>query len=89
MNPADYIELYKKTLLDNVIPFWLSKSGDEQYGGFFTCLDREGNVFDTDKFVWLQCRQVWCFSMLYNKVEQKAEWLSFAEQGAAFLEWKR
>lgn len=86
MNPADYIELYKKTLLDNVIPFWLSKSGDEQYGGFFTCLDREGKVFDTDKFVWLQCRQVWCFSMLYNKVEQKAEWLSFAEQGAAFLE---
>ncbi len=86
MIPNHYLNLYKNTLLDNVIPFWLSKSGDDQFGGYFTCLDRAGNVFDTDKFVWLQCRQVWCFSMLYNQVEQKKEWLDFAIQGANFLE---
>ena len=82
----DLIDLYKDELLNNVIPFWLNKSGDKEYGGYFTCLDQEGKIFDTDKFVWLQCRQVWCFSMLYNQVEHKQEWLNFAIQGADFLQ---
>lgn len=78
-------EQYKKELLENVLPFWLEKSQDKEFGGYFTCLDREGNVFDTDKFIWLQGRQVWMFSMLYNKVEKRQEWLDCAIQGAEFL----
>ena len=78
-------ESYKKELFENVVPFWLTKSQDTKNGGYFTCLDRQGNVFDTDKFVWLQGRQVWFFSMLYNKVEKKQEWLDCAIQGAEFL----
>ena len=66
---------YKDELLDNVLPFWLENSQDHEYGGYFTCLDREGRVFDTDKFIWLQGREVWMFSMLYNKVEKRKEWL--------------
>lgn len=77
--------LYKDELLKNVIPFWLHKSQDKDFGGYFTCLDRQGNVFDTDKFIWLQGRQVWLFSMLYNKVEKRQEWLDCAIQGAEFL----
>ncbi len=77
--------LYKDKLLLNVIPFWLEKSQDKEYGGYFTCLDRKGNVFDTDKFIWLQGRQVWMFSMLYNNVEKRQEWLDCAIQGAEFL----
>ncbi|MCD8042677.1 MAG: AGE family epimerase/isomerase [Tannerellaceae bacterium] len=76
---------YRSELLDNVIPFWLNKSQDKEYGGYFTCLDRQGNVFDTDKFIWLQGRQVWMFAMLYNKVEKREEWLQCAVQGAEFL----
>ena len=41
---------YKDELMNNVLPFWLNHSQDTEYGGYFTCLDREGNVFDTDKF---------------------------------------
>ncbi|WP_247236562.1 AGE family epimerase/isomerase [Telluribacter sp. SYSU D00476] len=85
MNLNHYLQQYKNSLLDDIIPFWMANSGDTTYGGYFTCLDREGKVFDTDKFVWLQGRQVWCFAMLYNKVEQKQEWLDFAVQGAEFL----
>ncbi len=33
---------YKDELLDNVLPFWLENSQDHEYGGYFTCLDREG-----------------------------------------------
>ena len=45
---------YKDELLNNVLPFWLQNSQDKEFGGYFTCMDREGKVFDTDKFVWLQ-----------------------------------
>ena len=76
---------YKSELLDNVLPFWLDKSQDKEYGGYFTCLDRYGKVFDTDKFVWLQGRQVWLFSMLYNKLEKRQEWLDCAVHGGEFL----
>lgn len=78
-------ELYKNTLLDNVLPFWSQHSLDREYGGYFTCLDREGNVYDTDKFIWLQNRQLWTYSMLSNRLEQKSEWLDIARHGAEFL----
>lgn len=77
--------LYRDELLNNVMPFWLEKSQDREYGGYYTCLDREGNVFDTDKFIWLQGRQVWMFSMLYNNLEKRADWLDCATLGGEFL----
>jgi N-acylglucosamine 2-epimerase len=76
---------YKDELLNNVLPFWLKYSQDLTYGGYFTCLKRNGEVFDTDKFIWMQGREVWLFSMLYNKVEKRQEWLNCAVQGAEFL----
>lgn len=77
---------YKTELFENVIPFWEKNSIDKECGGFFTCLDRYGNVFDTDKFIWLQGRQVWLFSAIYNNVEKNNKWLDIAEHGARFLE---
>lgn len=76
---------YKSELLDRVMPFWMEHSIDRESGGYFTCLERDGAVFDTDKFVWLQGREVWMLATLYNKVEQKPEWLEAAIQGAEFL----
>ncbi len=76
---------YKDELLNNVIPFWERYSRDEEFGGYFTCLDRTGKVYDTDKFIWLQGRQVWMFSTLYNRVAPKQQWLDMALHGADFL----
>ena len=78
-------KLYEDALLNNVIPFWEKHSLDWQHGGYFTCLDREGKVYDTDKFIWLQNRQVWIFSMLYNQLEKREDWLKIAANGAKFL----
>jgi len=78
-------EQYKNELFNNILPFWLEKSQDTEYGGYLTCLDRQGNVFDTDKFVWLQGREIWMFATMYNKVEKRQEWLDCAIQGAEFL----
>ena len=76
---------YRKELYDNVLPFWLEKSQDKEFGGYFSCLNRDGSVFDTDKFIWLQGREVWMFAMLYNSLEKRPEWLECAVQGAEFL----
>jgi len=85
MNFKDLSNLYKDELLENVLPFWLQHSIDKECGGYFSCLERDGKVFDTDKFIWLQGRQVWMFAMMYNMVEKKQEWLDCAIHGAEFL----
>ena len=76
---------YRSALLEDVLPFWEKYSIDQQCGGYFTCLDRKRRVYDTDKFVWLQARQVWMFSLLYRQYERREEWLKIADHGAAFL----
>jgi N-acylglucosamine 2-epimerase len=79
-------DLYRNELFGNVIPFWEKRSPDREHGGYFTCLDRQGKVYDTDKFIWLQGRETWFFSMMYNKVEARQQWLDMALTGAGFLE---
>lgn len=81
-----YANLYRDELLERIMPFWLNHSKDEKNGGYYTCLKRDGGVFDTDKFMWLQGRQVWCFSYMYNNVSRKDEWLQMALHGADFME---
>ena len=81
----NYSQLYKESLFNNVIPFWEKHSLDTKFGGYYTCLDRKGAIYDTDKFIWLQGRQAWMFSYLYNNVEQKEEWLKIAKLGVDFL----
>jgi N-acylglucosamine 2-epimerase len=81
----EFAAIYKDELLGNVVPFWLNHSRDSEYGGYLTSLDREGNVYDTDKHIWLQGREIWTFSLLYDQVENKAEWLDMAVHGAEFL----
>ncbi len=78
-------QTYKNALLNDVLPFWLNHSKDREFGGYFTCLDKHGKVYDQDKFLWLQGRQVWTFAMLYNNVKPQPEWLDFALHGAEFL----
>jgi N-acylglucosamine 2-epimerase len=76
---------YRGALLEDVIPFWEKHSLDLEAGGYFTCLGRDGTVYDTDKFVWLLARQVWTFSMLHSRLEARDSWLRTARHGADFL----
>lgn len=85
MNTKQLAQQHKLALFEDVIPFWERHSIDLECGGYFTCLDRDGSVFDTDKFVWLQARQVWTFAMLYNRLKKRPDWLEIARHGANFL----
>jgi N-acylglucosamine 2-epimerase len=84
-------QLYRHALLDDVLPFWENHSLDRSYGGYFTCLDRNGQVYDRDEFIWLQNRQVWTFSTLAQQLkgqvseERLAQWQAIAQHGADFL----
>lgn len=72
-------------LFESVLPFWEKHSPDFVNGGFYNCLDQQGEVYDTRKHVWLQGRQTWMFSKLYNSVHPDEKWLKLAENGARFL----
>jgi N-acylglucosamine 2-epimerase len=78
-------EIYRSALLDDVIPFWTSYSIDRDFGGYLTCLNRKGEVFDTDKFMWLQARQVWTYSTLFNQVDPRQDWLEIARHKVQFI----
>jgi N-acylglucosamine 2-epimerase len=84
--PLDsYARRYRSELLDHVIPFWLRHSLDHRHGGYFTCLTREGAVYDSRKYIWLQGRAVWMFSKLYNELEPRPEFLDAAKRILDFL----
>jgi N-acylglucosamine 2-epimerase len=78
-------KLYADSLRDDIIPFWEKYSPDHSAGGYFTCLARDGSVYDTDKFVWLQARQVWMFSKFFNTLEARDSFFEMAKLGADFL----
>ena len=61
---AQLTALYRTTLLEDVIPFWLKHGLDREHGGIMTALDRDGSVLDTDKSVWFQGRAGWTFATL-------------------------
>ena len=50
--------------LERSVAFWLKNGMDLVHGGVYTCLDREGKVFSTDKSVWMQGRCAWTFAYL-------------------------
>lgn len=73
------IQKFKDELLNSCIPFWLNHGADNEYGGLLNCLDREGKVYSEDKSVWMQGRAGWMFSYIYNHIEKKKKYLTFAK----------
>ena len=79
------IRVYRDGLLNDTLPFWIRHGIDRQYGGYWTALNRDGAVIDTDKAMWQQGRFAWLLSHLYNVVEPRDEWRDLARQGLDFL----
>lgn len=80
-----YSLLYRKELEDNILPFWLKYSPDRSYGGYFSCLNRDGSVYDHDKFLWMQGREVWCFAKMYAEFSPNPQWKEMSLLGGEFL----
>lgn len=84
LKAQEYVDYYKKHIIEDCVPFW-DRCIDEECGGYFTCFDREGNLTDSNKYVWFQGRQVYTYSLLYNRVEKRQDWLDKAYHGYKFL----
>jgi N-acylglucosamine 2-epimerase len=82
----DHAARYREALLDDTLPFWFPRCVDDEHGGYFTCLDRDGTLVDTDKSVWQQGRTAWLLAKLYAEVEPRDEWLRACRSGIELLE---
>lgn len=78
----------KEVLQEKIIPFWLERSVDKEYGGYLTSFDPEGK-FDGNgvKYIVTQSRMLWGFSQLslFAKEEQKPAMEAAARQGFEFI----
>ena len=70
---------YKSDLINKILPIWLDNAIDYENGGIYTCLDREGNIYGTEKSVWFQGRALWVLSKTYNTIEQNEQYLKAAK----------
>jgi len=77
LNLADLKTLYRRSLLDDVIPWWMRHAVDDN-GGINTCIRDDGQLVNRDRWNWSQWRAVWVFSKLHNAVEPRSEWLQVA-----------
>lgn len=82
----DVAQRYERELFGNVVPFWMRHSVDSVHGGFLTCLDRDGGVYDTFKHLWMQWREVYMFAALWNAGYHDRRYLDLAEHGFRFLQ---
>ncbi len=82
---AQYGRIYRRNLERDVLPFWLKFSPDRKHGGFYSCLTRTGEVYDTKKYLWFQGRMIWLLSRLYNEWNKNPEYLKLAAAGVKFM----
>ena len=72
--------------LDRSVRFWLKYGMDPVNGGVYTCLDRKGEIYSTDKSVWMQGRCGWIFAFLCHEYGLKQEWLDASRSCLDFME---
>lgn len=72
--------------LKKSIDFWLKNGMDGVNGGVYTCLDRRGEIYSTDKSVWMQGRCGWIFAYLCHVYGAREEWLRASKSCLDFME---
>ena len=77
-------QFYNKEL-EETLSFWYNYGYDKKNGGFYTCLERNGDIYDTDKSVWAQGRGMWVFARAYNFIKKDARYLKAAQDAYEFV----
>jgi mannobiose 2-epimerase len=75
----------KEELVNNILPFWMTKMIDSKDGGFLGRIDGYGRVQnDADKGCVLNARILWTFSAAY-RILKNPEYLKIAERSKNYL----
>lgn len=85
MDLAADIQRHRQELLGSVVPFWERHGIDRECGGYHSCLDRDGSVYDPAKHMWMQWRMVYTFAILAASEHARPPWLDLALHGYEFL----
>ena len=64
MSLEDYRRKLEHQLNDNVMPFWIEKTIDTEFGGCLHQLDRDGSVISPNKGMWVHGRFLWLLCWL-------------------------
>lgn len=78
-------EDYRRTLLDEIAPFWVRHGWDREHGGIHTALNEDGSLIDSDKSVWFQGRAAWTYSTLGQAYGAEGDWTRLAGSCLSFL----
>lgn len=84
-------DFYTKQIKENLLPFWIAKAIDYEYGGYFTCFDNYGKeLLSHDKYTWSQGRMIWILSRLSTmndifNLDERNKFLELAKSGVNFL----
>lgn len=83
---AGWAERYRSDLLTDIMPFWAKNGFDEEHGGVYTCVDRDGSLMDGTKSVWFQGRFAFVCAFAYNNIAREQLWLDMAKSTLDFIE---
>ena len=75
----------REALLERVVPFWAKRIVDPKYGGYFTCFDQNGCLYDSRKPGWFIGRTMFTFSLLCQQFGYREEWMDIVRAGHDFL----
>lgn len=88
----DKKSFYKNHLKDVILPYWLTRGVDEEFGGFYTLFTPDGKELRTqNKFAWSQGRISWMYAKLASTkadiftAEERAHMLKLSKEGVAFI----
>lgn len=74
-----------EVLTSNILPFWMNKMVDTEYGGFYGRITGEGQLMpDAEKGAILNARILWTFSSAYRLL-QRPEYLEMATRAKRYL----
>jgi len=85
LNKRKLLRLYQELLLDGIVPFWARHGIDAEHGGVLSCMEEDGKRISSDKYIWSQARWVWVCAALYNRIEKRPEFLTWARATIDFL----
>jgi len=85
LNKERLYRQYRAMLAEGIIPFWMNRGADYEYGGVLSVMQEDGTPISGDKYTWSQARFVWTLSALYNRFERRPEFLDLARKTIDFL----
>ena len=63
---TELANMLHEELFGRVIPCWLTRGVDRDHSGLFTCLNKAGEIFSTDKYLSSQARAQWVYQVVLH-----------------------